>query len=366
VKGLTEELLDRPRAVRAGEQLDTDALLAYLRGRLPGVKGPLEVEQFPAGYSNLTYLLRDAAGAEFVLRRPPFGSKVRTAHDMGREYAILTRLRPVYPKVPRALLFCDDESVIGAQFYVMERVRGVVLRARAPEGLALSPEVLRRLSESFVDTLAELHGVDYAAAGLGDLGRPEGYVRRQVEGWTRRYYDAWTEDVQEIETLERWLAANLPSDSGASLIHNDYKYDNIVLDPSDLSRIVAVLDWEMATIGDPLMDLGTTLAYWVEPEDPEEWRQLGFGLTALPGNLTRLELAERYARARGRHEDLGPLVFYYAYGLLKVATIVQQIYYRYRQGHTRDARFAALAPLVKACGSVALRAIERGRIDRLN
>jgi aminoglycoside phosphotransferase (APT) family kinase protein len=187
-----------------------------------------------------------------------------------------------------------------------------------------------------------------------------------VEGWTRRYYDAWTEDVQEIETLERWLAANLPADSGAALIHNDYKYDNIVLDPADLARIVAVLDWEMATVGDPLMDLGTTLAYWVEPDDPAEWRRLGFGLTALPGNLTRRELAERYARARGRGEDLGPLVFYYAYGLLKVATIVQQIYYRYRQGHTRDARFAALAPLVKACGTVALRAIERGRIDRLN
>jgi aminoglycoside phosphotransferase (APT) family kinase protein len=358
-----EELIDRPRRVREGEQLDAARLLAYLRAHLPGVEGPLEVEQFPAGYSNLTYLLRARDGREFVLRRPPVGSKVRTAHDMGREFFILSRLRPVYAKVPRALLYCDDASVIGAPFYLMERVRGVILRAQPPDGVELSPTVMRRLSELFVENLAEIHAVDYAAAGLGELGRPEGYVRRQVEGWTKRLHDARTDEMPEIERLARWLADNAPAESGAALIHNDYKYDNVVFAPGGLASVVAVLDWEMATVGDPLMDLGTALGYWVDADDPAEWRQMGFGLTALPGGLTRRELVERYARLTGR--DAGAAVFYFACGLLKIAGIVQQIYYRYRQGLTRDPRFAGLGALVRACGTLGLRAVEKGRIDGL-
>lgn len=357
-----EQLRDRTRPVRAGEGLDERRLLEYLSAALPGLEGPLEVEQFPAGFSNLTYLVR-AAGREFVLRRPPFGTKVKTAHDMGREFLILSRLRPVYAKVPRPLVFCEDTSVVGAPFYLMERVRGVILRARPPEGVSLQPEVMRRLSESFVENLAEIHAVDYRAAGLGELDRPGAYVARQVEGWVKRYTDARTDDVPEVERLAAWLADNAPPDSGRALIHNDYKYDNVVLDPSDLSRVVAVLDWEMATVGDPLMDLGTTLGYWVDADDPEDWRRFGFGLTALPGGLTRRELAERYARLSGR--EVGDAVFYFAYGLLKIAGIVQQIYYRYRQGFTRDARFADLGLLVRACGRLAARAVEKGRIDAL-
>jgi aminoglycoside phosphotransferase (APT) family kinase protein len=357
-----EDLFDRPRPVREGEQLDAARLLAYLREQMPELDGPLEVEQFPAGFSNLTYLVR-AGSRELVLRRPPFGAKIKTAHDMGREYLILSRLRPVYAKVPRPLLFCEDESVIGAPFYLMERVGGVILRARLPAGVRVSPQVMRSLSESFVSNLVEIHAVDYERAGLGELGRPYGYVTRQIEGWTKRYFNARTDDVPDVEKLARWLADSAPPDSARALIHNDYKYDNVVFAPDDLSRVVAVLDWEMATVGDPLMDLGTMLGYWVDAGDQPEWKSLGFGLTALPGNLTRRELVERYARESGR--GVGDMVFYYAFGLMKIAVIVQQIYHRYRQGLTQDARFADLGLLVAACGRAAGRAIEKKRIDEL-
>lgn len=360
---MQENLLDSARAVRQGEELDAGQLFAYLREQMPGLAGPLIVEQFPAGYSNLTYLLRSGE-LELVLRRPPVGAKIKTAHDMSREYRILSHLFPVYPKVPRPVLYCADESVIGAPFYVMERVKGIILRAKRPRGLSIVPEVMHGISEAFIQNLAEIHAVDYEAAGLGEMGQPLGYVRRQVEGWTRRYYNARTDEVETVERLASWLIEHMPTDTPrAALIHNDYKYDNVVLAPDDLSQVVAVLDWEMATIGDPLMDLGTSLGYWVDPEDPDEWRQHGFGLTTLPGNLRRSELVERYAQATGR--DISDPVFYYAYGLLKTAVIVQQIYYRYRQGFTKDERFANLSSLVRACGQMAARAIELGRIDRL-
>jgi aminoglycoside phosphotransferase (APT) family kinase protein len=305
-----------------------------------------------------------AGDRELVLRRPPIGAKIKTAHDMSREYRILSHLHPVYQKVPRPLLFCDDESVLGAPFYVMERVRGVILRAQKPHGLDLSPELMRRLSETFVDNLAEIHGIDFEAAGLGELGSPQGYVRRQVEGWTKRYYNARTDEVASIESLADWLQQNLPADSDRpALIHNDYKYDNLVLAPDDLARVIAVLDWEMATIGDPLMDFGTSLGYWVEATDPEEWQRYGFGMTSLDGSFTRTALLEYYARRTGRRID--DPVFYFVYGLLKIAVIVQQIYFRYQKGLTRDPRFAQLGALVQACGVLGWRAIERRRVDGL-
>ena len=349
--------------VRQGEELPNERLLEYLSAHL-GVAGPLTVEQFPAGFSNLTYLLR-FDDRELVLRRPPIGAKIKTAHDMSREYRILSHLYPVYNKVPRPLLFCDDEAVLGAPFYVMERVDGIILRAQPPRGIDLSPELMRGLSGTFVETLAELHAFDYEAAGLGDLGSPQGYVKRQVEGWTKRYYNARTHDVPAIERLADWLVERLPADSTqAALIHNDYKYDNIVLAPEDLTRVVAVLDWEMATVGDPLMDFGTSLGYWVEKTDPEEWQRYGFGLTSLEGSFSRAELLDHYVKRSGRRID--DPVFYFAYGLLKIAVIVQQIYFRYQKGLTRDPRFAQLGEVVKACGNLAQNAIERKRIDCLD
>jgi aminoglycoside phosphotransferase (APT) family kinase protein len=354
--------LDQSRAVRPGEELDTSRLEDYLRSHLSDFRGPLTVEQFPSGYSNLTYLLR-AGKRELVLRRPPFGARVKSGHDMHREYRILSHLVDVYSKVPRPLSYCEDESVIGAPFYVMERVSGVILRAKPPKGLHLSSDTMRRLSEALTDNLAELHRLDYKAAGLGDLGHPEGYIQRQVEGWTQRYKNAQTDNVAEMEQVARWMADHMPPQAGAALIHNDYKYDNLLLDPKDLNRIIAVLDWEMATIGDPLMDLGTTLGYWVDADDPPEAKALAFGVTTLPGNLTRQQLLERYAEKSGC--DVSHALFYYVYALFKIAVIVQQIYYRYQQGHTQDQRFATLIMVVNVLAQQATCALDKGRIDHL-
>jgi aminoglycoside phosphotransferase (APT) family kinase protein len=353
--------LDATRPVRPGEEIDDAALGTWLAERLPE-SGPVTIEQFPGGHSNLTYLIR-VGGRELVLRRPPFGSKVKTAHDMGREFRVLSRLWSVYPKAPRAILHCDDPEVIGAPFYVMERVRGIILRhQKAPAGVDLHPEVMRRLSEAAVDGLAELHAVDYEAAGLGDLGRPAGYVERQVSGWTERWRGSRTDDVPDVDRAAAWLAGHLPPETGAALLHNDYKYDNLVLAP-DLGSIAAVLDWEMATVGDPLMDLGTSLGYWIDPDDDPALRTLPAGPTTLPGNLGRAGVVERYAAASSR--DVSGILFYYVFGLLKIAVIAQQIYYRYKQGLTRDERFAAMIGAVRLLGRTAAQAIDQGRIDRL-
>jgi aminoglycoside phosphotransferase (APT) family kinase protein len=360
---MVENAIDSPRAVRPDEEIDAAALAVWLKGRLPGIEGPIAVEQFPGGHSNLTYLLR-FGDRELVLRRPPFGSRVKTAHDMGREYRVLSRLYAAYPKAPRALLHCDDPEVIGAPFYLMERVRGIILRKpAAPSRIDLPPARMRAISEAAVDGLVDLHAVDWQAAGLEDLGHPQGYVARQVEGWSGRWQKARTDDMPDLDRAAAWLAANLPAERGVALIHNDYKYDNLVLHPQDLDRIVAVLDWEMATLGDPLMDLGTSLGYWMEPDDDPELRLLPAGPTTLPGNLSRAEVVERYAARSGR--DVSGILFYYVFGLFKIAVIAQQIYYRYKQGLTHDERFATLIGAVRILGRTASRAIENRRIDHL-
>lgn len=355
--------IDVPGPVRPGEALDSERLAAYLAGALSGAGGgPLEVEQFPSGYSNLTYLVR-LGGRSLVLRRPPPGVAIATAHDMAREYRILSRLHPVYPKAPRPLVFCGDAEVLGAPFYVMERVEGVILRRGIPDAMVPGPALAGRIARSLVRTLAELHAVDYRAAGLGDLGRPEGYPRRQIEGWTRRYRAAATDRVEDAEWVAAWLSENVPERSGAALIHNDFKHDNVVLDPSDWSRVIAVLDWEMATLGDPLMDLGTTLAYWIQADDPPDVREARLGPTTWPGTPTRVDIVEEYARASGR--DVGQIVFHYAYGLFKVAVIVQQLHARYVSGRTADPRYARLIEGVRALSVLARRSIQKGRIDDL-
>lgn len=279
---------------------------------------------------------------------------------MGREHRVLSKLCEIYPLAPRPYLYCEDEAILGAPFYVMERRRGVILRRQVPPGLELTPVLTTRLSEAFIDNLAAFHSLDYEAAGLGGLGKPEGYVARQVEGWTRRYEKARTDSWPELDQAAAWLLAEMPAESAASLVHNDYKYDNLVLDPGDLARILAVLDWEMCTVGDPLMDLGTTLAYWTEATDDARWRAAGFGPTSLPGSLTRRQLVDRYSAATGR--DIPNPTFYFCFGLFKLAVIVQQIYYRYSKGHTRDPRFAELNQMVGILGRVAAGAIERGHI----
>jgi aminoglycoside phosphotransferase (APT) family kinase protein len=352
---VADSLQDSSRPVREGEELDLARLEPYLREHFSDRGGALTVKQFPSGHSNLTYSI-SLGEREMVLRRPPFGSKVKSAHDMGREFHVLENLYPAYP-TPRPLLYCTDESVLGAPFYVMERVRGVILRRNMPAGLELTPEVARRLSESFIDNLAALHGLDYAALGLSALGKPQGYLERQVRGWTERYQGSKTHELAEAEPLAQWLREHMPSHSGATLVHNDYKYDNMVLDATDITKVKAVLDWEMCTLGDPLTDLGTALAYWIDPSDPAEMQMVRWGPTIVPGMLRRVELAQRYAEKTGR--NLSDIVFYYVFAMFKVAVIIQQIYYRYFHGLTKDERFASLGEVARTLMKVGLGASAR-------
>ena len=349
---------DHTSEIRAGEELDLARLEPYLRSHFPDLAGTLTVRQFPSGHSNLTYSVT-FGDKEMVLRRPPFGSKVKTAHDMGREYHVLKKLHAAYP-APRPLLHCMDESILGAPFYMMERVHGIILRKDLPPGLELGPETARRLSESFIDNLAALHQLDYAALGLADLGKPQGYLERQVKGWIERYYGSKTHELPEVETISAWLKQRMPAQSGASLVHNDYKYDNMVLDLNDITKIVAVLDWEMCTLGDPLTDLGTALAYWVQADDPTDVRPARWGPTAIAGSLTRAQLLERYEKKTG--SDVSHIVFYYVFALFKTAVIIQQIYYRYHHGLTKDVRFASMGEVTKMLLHAAMRGMESNQI----
>ncbi|GEM85562.1 phosphotransferase family protein [Meiothermus granaticius] len=347
-------MLDGAVAVRKGEELNLEALRVYLSQHLPGGSGELEVLQFPGGFSNLTYLLR-LDQQELVLRRPPLGASVKTAHDMAREYRILRALKPVYPKVPQALLYCSDEGVLGAPFYVMERLHGAILRNQATPELTSSR--MHQVAQAALDALVELHHLDYRQAGLSDLGHPEGYVERQVRGWTERYLKARTETVEGLERAMAWLPAHLPPSGEATLLHNDFKYDNLLFSP-DLQRVEAVLDWEMATLGDPLMDLGTTLAYWAEAGDPPSLQR--FGLTHLLGNFSRAELIQAYAERTGR--EASRILFYYVFGLFKVGGIMQQIYARYRMGLTQDPRFGELIHPIRAIGERLEKALDSGEV----
>jgi aminoglycoside phosphotransferase (APT) family kinase protein len=346
--------VDATRAVRPGEELDARALAQFLGW------DEVRVSQFPSGHSNLTYLV-EGGGKQLVLRRPPFGAKSvgKTAHDMGREYRILSRLHAVYPQAPKPVAYSEDAAILGAPFYVMERIVGVILRRDPPPSL-VPPETARALGEAFIDNLVTLHQLDYRAAGLGDLGKPDGYVERQVRGWAERYRNARTDDIADMEFLEKWLIENMPKESGAALIHNDYKYDNLVLAADDLTRIIGVLDWEMSTVGDPLMDLGTALSYWVHADDPVNLQAVRMCATHLPGSMRREELLARYQERTGR--DIPNIVFYYCFALFKSCGVVQQIYWRFKQGLTHDERFAAMIHAVHTLSATARRAIESGRI----
>ena len=327
---------DGARAVREEDAFDVAAVDAWLQSLAPSLSGPPTVEQFSGGASNLTYLLRYPE-RDLILRRPPQGTKAASAHDMAREYHVQDSLKPVFPYVPSMIGLCQDESVIGSDFYVMERLAGTILRKEAPADLGLDPAGRRQLCESVIDRLVDLHEVDPAAAGLADLGKGPGYVRRQVEGWSRRYRAAKTWNVPSFERVMRWLEDNQPDDVGTCVIHNDFRLDNVVLAPGDPQRIVGILDWEMATVGDPLMDLGGALAYWVQADDDRFMHILRRQPTHLPGMPTRDEVVARYAERSGRQIDHWP--FYEVFGLFRLATIAQQIYYRYHHKQTRNPAF---------------------------
>lgn len=331
-------------SVRPDERFDLIELAAYLRAHGLPVSDGLEVAQFTSGHSNLTYLLKDGE-QEWVLRRPPLGPVAPKAHDMERESRILTLLHPVFPLAPKPYLFCGDDSVIGAPFYLMERRHGLVLDRKWPAGLERSPERCRAISLAVVDTLAQLHQVDYRSANLAAMGRPEGYLQRQVEGWIGRYERAKTSEIDAVGPLCRWLVERLPASPAPTIVHNDYKLNNVMLDQADPSRVTAILDWEMATVGDPLADLGGLLGYWSEPGDEAELGALA-SVTALPGFLSRREVLQRYAEKSGR--DVSQINYYLAFAYFKIAVICQQIYYRWVKGQTQDERFRHLGQVAES------------------
>lgn len=331
--------------MRPDEQLDMRRLGDYLAGNLPGSDQTLAVRQFGGGAANLTYLL-DYGAQQYVLRRPPLGPVAASAHDMGREYRVLSVLHQAYPYAPRAFLFCDDLSVIGAPFFVMERRQGVVVRRTMPEAYAAMPNAARRMSEALVDALAAFHAVDYDALGLGGLGKPTGFIDRQIEGWYRRWHAAKTADLPDMDAVYAWLKANQPANTRVSLVHNDYKLDNVMLAAGDPGRVVAVFDWDMCTLGDQLADLGALLTYWTEPSDPPYLQATAMMPLGEPGFLSRAELVARYAAKSGRAVEA--IDFYHALGLFRLTVIVAQIYIRYARGQTQDSRFAAMEFMIPA------------------
>lgn len=327
---------------RDEDAFDVAAVHAWMRVHVPSLanSGPPSVRQFPGGASNLTYLLTYGdSSARYVLRRPPRGHRAASAHDMGREVRVQQLLRPHYGLVPEIIGHCTDPSVIGSEFYVMERLNGTILRRDLPSDVALSSDDARRLAHTVIDAQADLHAIDPAGTGLDSLGRGPGYIERQVAGWSRRYRDAWTDDVPSGEEVMRWLDTHQPADVAERLIHGDWRFDNLVLDLAEPPRIVGVLDWEMATIGDPLMDLGASMAYWVTADDDPGFQALRRQPSHLPGMPTREEYVERYLSRTGLPVD--DWTFYEVYGLFRLAVIVQQIWFRYRRGETTNPAFAA-------------------------
>lgn len=357
---------DEAREVRAEDAFDVRAVDAWLRANaddhfLPLPEGEPAVRQFPGGASNLTYLLTFGSGEhtlELILRRPPSGAKAKSAHDMGREFRIQSALRPVFPLVPRMVGFCADDEVIGSDFYVMERLDGIILRQDLPDGLTLDEAQARDLCERFIDVLVALHEVDVEAAGLTDLGKGAGYVARQVSGWTDRFARARTPDVGDYATVTGWLAEHQPEDVATCLIHNDFRFDNVVLD-DDLA-IIGVLDWEMATLGDPLMDLGAVVSYWTQADDDEMFQLFRRQPTHVPGMLTRAEVWDRYAERTGRDVPEQARRYYEVFGLFRLGVIAQQIYYRYFHGQTTNEAYAVFGQVAAELEARCLRIIETG------
>jgi len=320
--------------------------VAWLTGRIAAAD-TLVIEQFPAGHSNLTYLLRTGAG-EFVLRRPPLGPVAPRAHDMIREARVLQAVHPHFPAAPRVVAVCEDPAVIGAPFFVMERRTGVVVRQGMPREYAGIPDAPDRISRALIDGLADLHRIDVHSTGLIALGRPEGFLERQVGGWTDRWYRARTTPLPAMDRVAEWLASQQPSSAGTAIVHNDYKLDNVMLDTADPGRLAAVLDWEMTTIGDPLADLGLTLTYWSLPE-----ARAVAGMSDRDGWWSRDRMVARYAERT--RVDLAALPWHEVLGTFKLAVIVQQIYARYVKGHTSDPRFREMGRMVEALVAAATR-----------
>ncbi|MFY0602905.1 MAG: phosphotransferase family protein [Flavobacteriaceae bacterium] len=347
--------------VRKGEELPELTLKQFLQKNelINNVESELFIKQFTHGYSNLTYLL-SIEDKEYVLRKPPVGA-VKRGHDMSREFKVQSGVQKGFSKVPKMFGYTDDETILGSEFYIMEKVEGIILNYKEAHKRNIQPDQYKVIANSWLDTFTELHQLDYQAVGLSDLGRPEGYVERQVTNWGKQYLKAATEDVPEAKKVMQWIQEHQPKQYDHCLIHNDYKYDNVVFGDSSWKDITAVLDWEMATLGDPLMDLGTSLGYWTVATDHDFVKQGIPSPTIFEGNPIRSEVVEMYAQKSGR--DIQNMVFYYAFGLFKIAVIAQQIYYRYSKGLTTDPRFANLNKAAELCCKLALKSIKTNKID---
>lgn len=349
--------LDQATAVRGENTFAVETILPFLREHIPDLPtGEVTLQQFSGGASNLTYQLTVGTRA-LILRRPPSGTKAKTAHDMGREVRVLTALNPHFP-CPKPLAYCQDESLIGSPFYVMEKISGVILRRDIPKDASYDPAHARQLCLNLIDTQIKLHQLDYRDIGLENLGKPEGYVARQITGWCERFIAAHTDDVPRCEPVMAWLKAQQPKDSPkASLIHNDYRFDNVVLSPKDAATIIGVLDWEMATIGDPLMDLGSSLAYWVQSDDPKIVQGIRMQPSNLPGMLSRSEILDYYQEKTGI--EVACPQYYYVFGLFRLAVIAQQIYKRFKLGQTSNPRYQAFGVFVTILNQAAEAAIAK-------
>ena len=347
--------------VRKGEELPEAKLKEFLQKKelINSLESELFVKQFTHGYSNLTYLL-SIEDKEYVLRKPPVGA-IKRGHDMSREFKVQSGVQKGFSKVPKMFAYTDDESVLGSEFYLMEKVEGIILNYKEAKSRKIPTSDYKTIANSWLDTFTELHQLDYNAVGLSDLGRPEGYVERQVTNWGKQYLKAATDDVPAAQMVMKWMQENQPKEYEHCLIHNDYKYDNVVFKDSSWNEITAVLDWEMATLGDPLMDLGTSLGYWTVATDHDFVKQGIPSPTIFEGNPIRSEIVELYAQKSGR--NIQNIVFYYAFGLFKIAVIAQQIYYRYSKGLTTDPRFANLNKAAELCCNLALKSIKTKSID---
>lgn len=351
------------KQVREGEELNDIKLKAFLvrHDLIKNTGSELKVGQFSNGFSNLTYLLQ-IEDKEYVLRRPPFAAPKR-GHDMGREFKVLSHLNAVFSKSPKVYVFNEDVEIIGAPFYIMSKINGEILTARAAHEKQVSPSEFNTIANTWLDSFVEFHNIDYKAAGLSDLGRPDGYVKRQVTNWGKQYLAAATAEVPAAQKVMKWMQENQPKRYDHTILHNDFKYDNVVFTDDSWQEIAAILDWEMCTLGDPLMDLGTSLGYWTTAADPEFMKQGLKSPTVMDGNPSRTEIVQQYAQKSGRNID--SLTFYYAYGLFKIAVIAQQIYYRYKHGHTSDPKFANLNQASSLCCNTAWQAIQKNQIDNL-
>ncbi len=345
--------------VRTGDELDLGKVDEFTRSHVPDLKGSLHIQQFKDGASNLTYLL-SYENRDLILRRPPRGHISKNAHDMGREYRVMSALKKFFPYVPEMIAYSEDASVVDSPFYLMDRIKGTVLRNDYPKGFSLAADQATVLNRTLIDVLVQLHQIDYKSAGLEDLGKGEGYIPRQIEGWYKRYSHVETDDAPDLKPIYRWLKEQMPEQVGVCLIHNDYRFDNVVLDEHDPSRIVGVLDWEMSTLGDPLMDLGNSLAYWIEAGDPPELQKLKRQPSNQPGMLSRRAFLDYYQEKSGL--DLSGFAYYLVYGYFRLIGVIQQLYYRYKEGKTKDPRFANVVQINHLYSKLCHNLIDKGKI----